>query len=93
MGRVSQSPSRITPVSDRPIAVLHRMVMPTHTCPYGLKALDLLKRRGFEVEDHHLTTRDETDAFKAEHGVKTSPQVFIAGERVGGHCQTKCTGW
>lgn len=61
------------------------MVMPTHTCPYGLKALDLLKRRGFDVEDHHLTTREETDAFKAEHGVKTTPQVFIAGERVGGY--------
>lgn len=70
---------------NRPVAVLHRMVMPTHTCPYGLKALDLLKRRGFEVEDHHLTTREETDAFKAEHGVKTTPQVFIAGERIGGY--------
>jgi glutaredoxin len=30
------------------------MVMPGHTCPYGLKALDLLKRRGFKVEDHWL---------------------------------------
>lgn len=70
---------------NRPVAVLHRMVMTTHTCPYGLKALDLLKRKGFEVEDHHLTTRAETDAFKAEHGVKTTPQVFIAGERVGGY--------
>ena len=25
-------------------AELYRMVMPGHTCPYGLKALDLLKR-------------------------------------------------
>lgn len=33
-------------------AVLHRMVMPGHTCPYGLKAKDLLKRSGYEVEDH-----------------------------------------
>ena len=72
-------------MSNRPTAVLHRMVMPDHTCPYGLKALDLLKRRGFDVEDHHLTTRTETDAFKAEHGVKTTPQVFIAGERIGGY--------
>jgi glutaredoxin len=72
-------------VSDRPAAVLHRMVMPEHTCPYGLKALDLLRRKGFSVEDHHLTTRAETDAFKAEQGVKTTPQVFIAGERVGGY--------
>ena len=72
-------------MSTRPTAVLHRMVMPEHVCPYGLKALDLLRRKGFEVEDHHLTTRAETDAFKAEHGVKTTPQVFIAGERIGGY--------
>jgi Glutaredoxin and related proteins len=66
-------------------AELHRMVMADHTCPYGLKALDLLKRRGFQVEDHHLTTRAQTDAFKAEHGVKTTPQVFIDGRRIGGY--------
>jgi glutaredoxin len=66
-------------------AVIHRMVMPNHTCPYGLKALHLLKRAGYEVEDHHLTTREETDAFKAQHGVATTPQIFIGGERIGGH--------
>jgi glutaredoxin len=66
-------------------AVVHRMVMPNHTCPYGLKALDLLRRQGFEVEDRPLTTRDATDAFKAEHGVKTTPQVFIGGRRIGGY--------
>jgi glutaredoxin len=66
-------------------AVVHRMVMPKHTCPYGLKAVHLLKRAGYEVEDHHLTTREETDAFKAQHGVATTPQVFIAGQRIGGH--------
>jgi glutaredoxin len=66
-------------------AQIHRMVMPGHTCPYGLKAVDLLKREGFAVEDHWLTTRSETDAFKAEHGVKTTPQIFIGEERVGGY--------
>jgi glutaredoxin len=66
-------------------AVLHRMVIPGHTCPYGLKAKDLLKRAGFEVEDRHLTTREETDAFKAGHGVQTTPQIFIGGGRVGGY--------
>ena len=66
-------------------AVLYRMVMPDHTCPYGLKALDLLKRSDFQVEDHHLTTRAETDAFKAQHGVTTTPQSFIAGQRIGGY--------
>ena len=66
-------------------AVLHRMVMPDHTCPYGLKAKDLLERSGYEVEDNHLTTREQTDAFKAEHGVQTTPQVFIGGKRIGGY--------
>ena len=59
------------------------MVMPHHTCPYGLKARDLLKRSGYEIEDHYLTTREETDAFKAAHDVPTTPQVFIGGKRVG----------
>ncbi|MBB3880118.1 glutaredoxin family protein [Sphingomonas pseudosanguinis] len=66
-------------------ATLYRMVMDTHVCPYGLKARDLLRRQGYVVEDHALRTREETDAFKAEHGVKTTPQVFIGGERVGGY--------
>ncbi|MGU3479146.1 MauE/DoxX family redox-associated membrane protein [Methylobacterium sp. D48H] len=65
-------------------AVLYRMATPEHTCPYGLKAKDLLERQGFEVEDHLLTDRAETDRFKAEHQVKSTPQTFIKGERVGG---------
>ena len=32
-----------------------------------------------------LTSRAETDAFKEKHGVKTTPQTFIDGERIGGH--------
>lgn len=66
-------------------AVIYRMVMPSHVCPWGLKAKDLLRRSGYEVEDHHLTSRDETDAFKDKHGVATTPQVFIGGNRIGGY--------
>ncbi|MDR6788321.1 glutaredoxin [Sphingomonas sp. BE138] len=66
-------------------ATLYRMVMPSHTCPYGLKAKDLLERRGYTVDDHWLRTRAETDAFKAEHGVKTTPQTFIGERRIGGY--------
>ena len=66
-------------------AVLFRMVMPGHTCPYGVKAMHLLKRAGYQVEDHRLTTREETDAFKAQHGVPTTPQIFIGGRRIGGY--------
>jgi glutaredoxin len=61
------------------------MVMPGHTCPYGLKARDLLRRQGYAVDDQPLRTREAVDAFKAEHGVKTTPQVFVGGERVGGY--------
>jgi glutaredoxin len=66
-------------------AVLFRMVMPTHICPFGLKARWLLRHKGYDVEDHWLTDRAEQDAFKAEHGVQTTPQTFIDGERVGGY--------
>lgn len=72
-------------MSARPVAVLHRMVMPGHICPYGLKAKSLLERRGYTVEDHWLRTREETDAFKAAHDVKTTPQSFINGQRIGGY--------
>ena len=66
-------------------AVLYRIVMPEHVCPWGLKARDLLKRSGYEVDDRHLTTREEIDAFKAKHQVPTTPQIFIGGTRVGGY--------
>jgi glutaredoxin len=66
-------------------ARLYRMVMPGHVCPYGLKSKHLLERKGYEVEDHWLETRAETDAFKAEHDVETTPQAFIDGKRIGGH--------
>lgn len=66
-------------------AVLYRMVMPDHLCPSGQKARWLLRRKGYRIEDHHLTTRAETDAFKAEHGVPTTPQTFIDGVRIGGY--------
>ena len=66
-------------------AAIYRMVMPEHTCPWGLKAKDLLERQGYAVEDHQLATKEQTDAFKAKHGVATTPQVFIGGERVGGY--------
>jgi len=61
------------------------MATDAHTCPYGLKSKDLLERRGFDGEDRPLETREETDAFKREHGVETTPQIFIDGERIGGY--------
>ena len=71
------------PIARR--AILYRMVMPDHTCPWGLKAKDLLQRQGYEVDDRPLTSRAETEAFKAEHGVATTPQAFVGGKRIGGY--------
>ncbi|KQN35627.1 glutaredoxin [Sphingomonas sp. Leaf407] len=65
-------------------AVLYRMVLSDHTCPFGVKAKQLLQHAGFAVDDRILRTRDEVDAFKAEHDVATTPQVFVGDERIGG---------
>lgn len=70
-------------------AAIHRMVMDKHICPYGVKAKWLLEREGYRVEDHWLTTREQTDAFKAEHGVETTPQTFIDGNRIGGYTELR----
>lgn len=68
-------------------ATLYRMVMPDHVCPYGIKSKWLLEKRGFRVDDHHLTTRAETDAFKQEHSVKTTPQTWIGDAHIGGYTE------
>ena len=56
-------------------AELYRMVMEDHTCPYGLKSRHLLQQQGFEVKDHHLTSREETEAFKRQHKVETTNRM------------------
>jgi glutaredoxin len=65
-------------------ATLYRMHTSEHICPFGLRSKDLLERQGFEVDDHKLVSREETDKFKAEHDVETTPQTFIEGNRIGG---------
>ena len=65
-------------------AVLYRMKLSTHECPFGLLARRMLDDAGYEVEEHLLTTREQVDAFEDEHGVPTTPQVFIDDERIGG---------
>ncbi|MBI1275174.1 glutaredoxin [bacterium] len=71
------------------LATLYRMVMEKHICPYGIKSKYWLKKEGYEVEDRWLTTREETDAFKQTHGVETTPQTFIDGERIGGYTDVR----
>jgi glutaredoxin len=65
-------------------AIVYRMMMDKHICPYGLKTIDLLNDEGYEVEDHHLTSREAVDQFKEKYDVQTTPQTFIADKRIGG---------
>ncbi len=65
-------------------ATLFRMVLPDHVCPFGIRAKQLLEDAGFAIEEHILSSRDAVDAFEKKHGVHTTPQVFIGGERIGG---------
>ncbi len=66
-------------------AVIYRMVTPQHLCPWGVKALDLLKRHGYEVTDHHLKTMEANEDYKKEHGYEETPQVFLEGNHLGGY--------
>ncbi len=70
-------------------ATIHRMVTPDHLCPWGIKAFDLLKRNGFEIEDKHLQSMEANQAYKEENGYGETPQIFIEGERIGGYDQLR----
>lgn len=66
---------------------LYRMDLPDHPCPWGLRALHLLQEQHIPFEDHRLTSSEEVDAFKAAHGVATTPQIFSGPERIGGYTE------
>ena len=65
-------------------ATLYRMVLPDHIYPFGIRAKQLLEQHGYRIDDRILRSREEVDAFEAEQQVRTTPQVFIGGERIGG---------
>jgi glutaredoxin len=76
---------RTAPVADRKphTATIYRLVTPEHTCPYGLKAIDLLEREGHEIDDRRLETEEEATELRERLGVETTPQTFIDGELIG----------
>src|SRR5512140_3828334 len=78
-------PASVPAATRMKTAALYRMMSDQHLCPFGLKSLHPLKSEGYEVEDHPLHSRAEIDAFKARYDVKTTPQVFIGGQRIGGY--------
>ena len=71
-------------MTDDRTATLYRMVLPDHECPFGVRAKQMIEQSDFELDEHILSSREQVDAFKAEHGVATTPQVFVGGKRIGG---------
>jgi glutaredoxin 3 len=67
-----------------PQAILYRMVLPDHVCPFGVRAKKMLEEAGYQVEDRVLASREAIDAFEEKAGVETTPQVYIDGQRIGG---------
>lgn len=64
---------------------LYRMSTPEHECPWGLKAVNLLKEKAIEFEDCKLESPEAVNAFKAKHQVATTPQIFFGNKRIGGY--------
>ena len=71
-------------MADKRSAVLYRMILPDHTCPFGVRAKELLRKAGYEIDDRILSSREEVDAFEERLGVDTTPQVFVGEELIGG---------
>ena len=65
-------------------AILYRMVLPDHVCPFGVRAKQMLAENGYDVDDRLLQTRQEVDEFEAKQRVDTTPLVIIDGQVVGG---------
>ena len=41
-------------MTEQRSATLYRMVLPDHTCPFGVRARKMLDDAGYEVEEHLL---------------------------------------
>ncbi|WP_258316353.1 glutaredoxin [Cylindrospermopsis raciborskii] len=60
---------------NAPVKV-YRMSTPEHQCPWGLRAIKLLTEHGIPFEDILLRSQIEVDAFKAQYGVSTPPNLY-----------------
>ena len=65
------------------------MVTPDHLCPWGIKALDLLRRNNFDIEDEHLESMDANRKYKEKNDFDETPQVWIEGQHIGGYDQLR----
>ena len=64
---------------------IYRMSTPEHECPWGVKAVELMKSNNIDFDDHLLTSQDDVNAFKERNGVLTTPQIFSDDRRIGGY--------
>ena len=69
---------------NTPVKV-YRMSTPEHECPWGLRAINLLSEHSIPFEDILLRSQTEVNAFKAQYGVSTTPQIFVGDQRLGGY--------
>lgn len=56
-------------------------------CPWGKKAVELLDKNDIDYNDHIFADKDEENALKDKYSVKTTPQIFLKGERIGGYTE------
>lgn len=54
-------------------------------CPFAAKAIQLLDQHNISYRVHVFADQTEEQLFKDEHGVTTTPQVFLEGRRIGGY--------
>lgn len=66
-------------------AEIYRMVTPDHMCPWGIKALYLLKSNGYKTTDHHIPSSEANEQYKQDHDVDETPQIYIEGKHLGGY--------
>ena len=72
-------------------AILHRMVLPSHECPYGVRAKAMLEEADYKVDDQQLTTREAVEAlFSVAYGVRFA--VRDAGGPTTGSCRSRVCG-
>ncbi len=65
-------------------AHLYRMELPDHLCPCGIKLKSYLEKKRIDFTDHPLKSRNEVEALKNKLGVKTTPQLIIDNQVIGG---------
>lgn len=80
-----KTPARITAIANPAPVKVYRMSTADHECPWGLRAVNLLNTKGIAFEDIRLTTPEAVAAFKAQHQVATTPQIFFGDQRLGGY--------